>query len=111
MANRIVETQNKISEAINHLSQIENNWNFNKITRTSKYVCSHSGFEEAKMSIRVNADDSIEFTVYDIGEIKFVDGTRSFSFTMKSEDVGDLEFLSNNLVKVLNAKHGLSDKD
>ena len=110
MTNRIVQMHNKVSDAVSRLSVADNNWDFQYTGTYGKYYCCHSGYKEATLYVDVDVDGCVKFNVYDMGVVRFTDGSNTFSFKMPAENLDETQedaFLDEHLIRRLNALHGL----
>ena len=101
-----------LSDAVNQLSAADNDWSFRKLPTSGRYACIHSGHEEAIMQTEVLSDNSVRFKVIDTGIVRFIDKTDYFSFVMDADDLSEVQeqaVLTEQLIDVLNAKHGIAE--
>ena len=110
MSNRIIELHNKVTDAVSRLSSADNNWTFEFTGAEGKYYCIHSGFKEATLYVDVDTDGCVRFNVYDMGIVRFIDGSNHFTFKMDAENLDETQedaHLDTHLIARLNQLHGL----
>ena len=113
MDNRIQRLHAAVNDAVSNLSEAHNGWTFPKLAAEGRWCAVHSGHKEAEVRVEVLGDDSIKFTVYDQGVIRFNDGTTEFSFVMpypivSGSDETEETFLDAHLIAKLDSLHGLT---
>lgn len=110
MTNRIVQMHQKVADAVSRLSVADNNWTFQFTGTEGKYYCLHSGYKEATLYVDVDVDGCVKFNIYDMGIVRFADGSQHFSFKMPAENLDEAQedvYLDEHLIRRLNVLHGL----
>ena len=100
----------RADNAVNRLSVADNHWTFQKIAGNHAWWCFNHGHKEALLRVRFTKYGKLEFKVYDVGLVKFIDGTDSFTFTLDSqlEDSQEDIFLDDHLIEPLNRLHNIN---
>ena len=110
MTSRIDNMYMKVDDALSRLSLFDNHWTFDKIPSAGRqYIAKYHDHEEAKLVIDVDKDNLVNIHVYDIGLVRFNDGSRVFvrymPATLTEEEEND--WLNENVITTLNDLHGV----